>query len=91
MMRRNSRMIPLKEDGSLDVSFMKKLPSTEFDELISPLTEDQLEYFFKNAFTEKDPIKADKVDYSLEDFDDWGWGVDAFRFMDRMKEKYLKK
>lgn len=81
-------MIPMKEDGRLDVAFIEKLPHNEFEELISQFTPKQLEYYEENAHTEKGPTKAIKVDYSLEDFDDWGWGIDMDKLLDRMRKKY---
>ncbi len=59
----------LKEDGSLDVERINKLPLKEYMEEIGELTQEQYkEYVSKLPINESnEPIRAIEVDYTLED------------------------
>ena len=67
----------LKEDGSLDVEIIKKLPLEEKKHIMSKLTRDQLkEYISYLPINEsREPITPIKVDYSIEDLLARGWGT----------------
>lgn len=85
-------MIPLKEDGSLDVERINKLPHDEKTEVISKLSENQfLDYFSTLTLYEggNAPIRAKVVNYTMEDLIKRGEGVEAFSFLDNLGKKYL--
>ena len=85
-------MIPLKEDGSLDVERINKLPYDEKMEVISKLSENQfLDYFSTLTLYEggNAPIRAKVVNYTMEDLIKRGEGVEAFSFLDNLGKKYL--
>ena len=87
-------MIPLRDDGCLDVERINKLPYDEKMEVISKLSENQLLYYFSTLPLYEGgnaPIFAVKVDYTAEDLIARGGGVDAFEFMKEMRRKYLKE
>ena len=62
-------MALLKEDGSLDVERINKLPLEEYEKEIGALTQEQYkEYVSKLPINESnEPIRAIEVDYTLED------------------------
>lgn len=85
-------MIPLKEDGSLDIKRLNKLPHKERMEVISMLSESQfLSYCSTIKITENNqrPIRAKVVNYTMEDLIKRGEGVEAFSFLDNLGKKYL--
>lgn len=59
----------LKEDGSLDVERINKLPYEEYMEAMGTLTEAQVnEYISALPINESDePVQDVRVDYSLQD------------------------
>lgn len=87
-MKKKNNMALLKEDGSLDIEHINCLPYEEFMDAIGSLTEAQMkEYISKLPVDDSnEPMRAVKVDYRMgED------GVVAFSFINKMREKYLKK
>ena len=84
-------MIPLKDDGTLDVKFISILPHADFEELIGKFTKAQTDYFWENAETTTGPVKPVKVEYSLEDMEDWGLGFDADKVLNRMRKRIEKR
>ena len=83
--------IPLKEDGSLDVERIEKLPLEERLELVACLNDEQLSSYVGDIPINdglQPPIKAIHVDYG---FDDERSGVDAYEFMEEMRQKYLSQ
>ena len=62
-------MALLKEDGSLDVERINRLPLEEYEKEIGALTQEQYkEYVSKLPINESnEPIRAIEVDYTLED------------------------
>ena len=70
-------MALLKEDGSLDVERIQKLPLEEKRHEMSKLTKEQMkEYVSKLPINESHkPITPMKVDYSIEDLLANGWGT----------------
>ena len=70
-------MALLKEDGSLDIERIKKLPLDEKLHEMGSFTREQVEeYFSKVPISESHkPIKPVKVDYSMEDLLAKGWGT----------------
>lgn len=80
-------MVPLKEDGSLDVEFINKLPFDDFEDVISNLNGEQWDDYMSKIPTDSnnEPIKPIKVDYG---FDDPRSGINLEKFLDQKKRKY---
>ena len=87
----NKRIVPTDENGDLDIKLLKKLPLEDKLEIQVFMTPDQWKYYCNKIIIQKGPIKKVFVEYTLEDEEDWGWGVDADKFLAKIKEKYLKK
>ena len=62
-------MALLKEDGSLDIERINKLPYEKYLEEMGTLTESQVNEYLSalSIYESKEPVRAVKVDYSLED------------------------
>lgn len=77
----------LKEDGSLDIERINKLPYEEYMEAMGTLTEAQVnEYLSALPINEsKAPVQAVTVNYGL---DDKRSGIDADVLLNKMKKKY---
>lgn len=86
-------MIPLKEDGSLDIDRINRLSINDYINVIENLTEQQLEYYNSTIpiNESRQHTKAVLVDYTMEDEIKRGTGVDADAFLKEMKDKYLKR
>lgn len=84
-------MVPLKDDGTLDVKFISILPHADFEELIGEFTQAQSDYFWENAETTTGPVEPIKVEYSLADLEDWGLGFDADKVLNRMRKRLEKR
>lgn len=84
-------MVFLKEDGSLDVERINKLPLEEYMDMMGNLTHKQEEeYLSKLPINESnEPMKAVEVDYSLED-DIARGGVIAEDLINNLRKKRLK-
>ena len=82
-------MALLKEDGSLDVERISKLPIEEYMNEIGKLSKKQLdEYWSKRPINESnDCPRAIFVDYTLEDELNRG-AVIAKDFLNKQREKY---
>jgi len=80
-------MALLKEDGSLDIEWINKLPIDEFTKVYGKLTREQIdEYWSKQPIKESTgPTRVVKVNYPMERD-----GVDAIEFINKMREKYEK-
>lgn len=87
-------MAYLKEDGSLDVKRISKLPSEEFEKVLLNLTEEQLDEYYsvlsESKSKPKPTIVPTKVNFRLEDALANGTLVDAEKFLNEMLEKYGK-
>ena len=83
----------LKEDGSLDVERINKLPIEEYMDVMGDLTQEQIkEYVSKLPINEsQEPIRAVVVDYTMEEEIERGTAVDADDFLNKMREKYLNR
>ena len=81
-------MALLKEDGSLDIERINKLPLEEYMHEMGTLTQEQVnEYVSKLPINEScEPMQAVSVNYSIDND-----GVDALEFINIMREKYGKK
>ena len=82
-------MVFLKEDGSLDVDRINKLPLEEYMDMMGDLTQEQVkEYLTKLPINEsKELMKAVIVDYTLEEELERG-SVIAEDFINKMRKKH---
>ena len=82
----------LKEDGSLDIERINKLPLEEYMEEMGTLTEEQVkEYLSKVPINEsKEPTRAVVVDYTLMEDLEKGTVI-AEDFINKMRMKYCNK
>lgn len=79
-------MALLKEDGSLDVERINKLPYEEYMDEMGTLSEEQIkEYISKLPLNESnEPMQAVKVNYRMgED------GVDAMELINSLRKRLL--
>ena len=83
-------MVFLKEDGSLDIERINKLPLEEYMDMMGDLTQEQVrEYVTKLPINEsKEPMKAVIVDYTLEEEIERG-GVIAEDLINNLRKKYV--
>ena len=82
----------LKEDGSLDIERINKLPLEEYMDMMGDLTQEQVrEYVTKLPINEsKEPMKAVIVDYTLEEEIERG-GVIAEDLINNLRKKRMRK
>lgn len=78
----------LKDDGSLDVERINKLPYEEYMEAMGTLTEAQVnEYLSALPINEsKEPVQAVRVDYSLQDELNKGAVIASDYIREKMRE-----
>ena len=76
----------LKEDGSLDIERINKLPIEEYWDMMGQLTEEQVaEYNSKLPLNEsKEPMKAVPANKQIEEY-----GVDADEFLNNLRKKRM--
>lgn len=81
-------MVFLKEDGSLDIERINKLPIEEYWDMMGQLTEEQiLEYNSQLPLNEsKEPMKAVSANKPIEEY-----GVDADEILNNLKKMCRKK
>ena len=65
----------LKEDGSLDVERIRKLPLEEKCRVIGRFTREQVEEYFSKCPVCHGPVKPVKVNYKMEDLLAKGWAT----------------
>lgn len=82
----------LNEDGNVDIPRIKKLPLEERLKMVAKMTESQFLSYVATLPVEDEPlpIQAVVVDYSFEDYIASGQGVEAFGFLNEIKEKILE-
>lgn len=85
-------MVYLKEDGSLDIERINKLPVEEYMVVMGTLTQEQIkEYNSKLPINESnEPFCGIKVNYTLEEEIKKG-AVDADVLLNNLREKLKKK
>lgn len=78
----------LKEDGSLDIERINKLPLEEYMDMMGDLTQEQIDgYLSPPPINESDePMKAILVNYPMEED-----GVDADEILNNLDEMCMKK
>ena len=83
----------LKEDGSLDIERINKLPIEEYMDVIGNLTQEQYQYYLSKLPINEghEQTKPVVVDYTLEEEIERGTAVDAEDFLNKMREKYLNR
>ena len=83
-------MVLLKEDGSLDVERINKLPREEYMKTIGKLTESQYsEYISKLPLKEsRNPMQAIVVDYTLDELLGRG-AVIAEDFINNLRNRHM--
>lgn len=74
------------QDGSVDVKFIEILPIDDFEEVINEMSWKQIEYLFSFATPAQGPVNPIKVDYALEELEDWGFGFDGDKVLKRLRE-----
>ena len=81
----------LKEDGSLDIERINKLPLEEYMDAVGDLTEEQYEeYYSKLPINESnEPTKAVIVDYTLEEELEQG-AVIAKDYINKLRNRLMK-
>lgn len=84
-------MVFLKEDRSLDIERINKLPLEEYMDMMGDLTQEQVrEYVTKLPINEsKEPMKAVIVDYTLEEEIERG-GVIAEDLINNLRKKRMR-
>ena len=82
-------MVPLKEDGSLEIERINSLPLEDYMDMMSNLTDEQLtEYRSKLPIKEaRNSVTSIKVDFGFDD-DDPRSGVDMEEYLVKKKKKY---
>ena len=90
LLLKSDYMVYLKEDGSLDIERIRKLPIEERAKMVSSFNDNQLKYYISKfpVNESQQPIKAVPVDY---DFDDIRSGIDADEFFNKMEKMYLER
>ena len=85
-------MVPLKEDGSLDIKAINKLPILEYTKVVNKFTSKQSEYYYLHLSSNDGTQHTQGVKFCLYDeVIKRGWGVDTDEFLKRMRDKYLKR
>ena len=79
----------LKEDGSLDVERINKLPIEEYIKVVGAFTQEQYRYYTsKLPINESHEPTKPVVFYPLEELLERGLGVDAEEYLKKKREKY---
>ena len=83
----------LKEDGSLNVEMINKLPLEEYMDIMGRLTQEQIEeYLCKTPINEsKEPMRAISVDYTIEEDIALKGSVLIEDFINKEREKYERR
>ena len=86
-------MVFLKEDGSLDIERINKLPIEEYMKMIGELTDEQYHFYVSTLpINEGHQLtKAIVVDYSMEDEIKRGTAVNAEVFLEKLRKKFKIK
>lgn len=78
----------LKEDGSLDVERINKLPIEEWMDMVGKMNKEQIAYLeSKTSLNECTAPRSVVVDYTLEEEIERGSAVDADIFLNNLKEE----
>ena len=82
--KKRKTMALLKEDGSLDIEWINKLPLEEWMDVIGDMSKEQFdEYNSKTPLNESnEPIRPIIVDYTMEED-----GVDAEELLNNLKKR----
>lgn len=79
----------LKEDGSLDIERINKLPYEEYMDAMGSLTQEQVEEYISALPTDesKEPVKPVMTDETMEEFMARTGAVDIDEYLARMKKR----
>ena len=82
-------MALLKEDGSLDIEHINKLPLEEYMDAMGKLSEEQIaEYNAKLPVNESmEPMHAEDIGYTFEEAIQSGRIVNAKEFINNLRER----
>lgn len=82
----------LKEDGSLDIERINKLPIEEYMDVVGDLTQEQYQYYLsKTPINEsQEPTKAVVVNYTLEEEFERGC-LDLEEYLKNKRREYEKR
>lgn len=84
-------MVPLKEDGTLDIERIDRLPIEEYTMEINSFTLKQRDYYFSHLPTNDNHQKTVGVKFHpFDEVIEMGLGVDAEKFLHEMRCKYLR-
>ena len=86
-------MVPLKEDGSLNVELIDKLPIEEYRAILETMTQEQYQFYSDNSpanYGNNGPSKAIPVNYTLEEALAKGWIVDAKKHVQELRNRIKK-
>ena len=87
----SDEMIPVREDGRLDIKFIKKLPFEDFIEVKNKLAHEQVAQLYDTQSQRHvGVVKGVLVDYAMYDEIDWGFGIDFKDFLRRMNFRLNK-
>ena len=79
-------MIPVKEDGTLYIELINKLPLDDYMDVMGSLSESQIDYYMANTLMEPSTGPVKPI-LEADDIIDLGWGVDAKNLLDQMKRQ----
>lgn len=79
-------MALLKEDGSLDIERINKLPLEEYMNAMGDLTQEQVKEYISNLPINEsnEPMRAVVVDYPMEED-----GVDAEELINNLRNRHM--
>ena len=86
-------MALLKEDGSLDIERINRLPYEDYMDEMGTLTQEQVKEYISNLPINEsnEPMRAVVVDYTLEEELERGSVVDAEVFINNLGKRYENK
>lgn len=82
-------MIPVKEDGKLDIELINKLPLNDYMDVMGSLSESQIDYYMANTPMELATVPVKPIPEE-DDIIDLGWGVDAKKLLNQLKDNLTK-
>ena len=84
-------MVFFKEDGSLDIERINKLPIEEFTNKIELMTEEEYKSFVSKQMINEsqEPVRMVKVNYTIDEDIESNGMVIAEDFINKMRKKYV--
>ena len=85
-------MIPLNEDGSLDIERIDALKIEEYTKVINSFTSKQRDYYYSHLpISDNHQHTVGVKFHPMDEIIELGLGVDADTFLNKMHERYLKR